>query len=66
MTSVGQPLPHESAVGHVTGDALYTDDLLRRFPSVLHAWPVTSPHAHARVLSLDASPALDEPGSSRR
>ena len=62
MTFVGRSVPHESARGHVTGEALYTDDLVARFPSVLHAWPVTSPHAHAQILSLDASPALDEPG----
>jgi xanthine dehydrogenase large subunit len=62
MTIAGKPLPHESARGHVTGDALYTDDLLDRFPNVLHAWPVTAPHAHARVIGLDAAPALDEPG----
>ena len=62
MTIAGKPLPHESARGHVTGGALYTDDLLGRFPNLLHAWPVTAPHAHARVTSLDAAPALDEPG----
>src|SRR5262249_28211538 len=39
-------LTHESARGHVTGEALYTDDLLSRFPNALHAWPVMSPHAH--------------------
>jgi xanthine dehydrogenase large subunit len=59
---VGEPVPHESARGHVTGAALYTDDLLARFPNVLHAWPVTSVHAHARVTSLDVSPALAEGG----
>ncbi len=32
MSPVGQTLPHESAAGHVTGKALYTDDLLSRFP----------------------------------
>jgi xanthine dehydrogenase large subunit len=62
MTTAGKPLPHESARGHVTGEALYTDDLLGRFPNLLHAWPVTAPHAHARVTRLDAAPALDEPG----
>ena len=62
MTIAGEPLPHESARGHVTGEALYTDDLLTRFPNLLHAWPVTAPHAHARVKRLDAAPALDEPG----
>ena len=32
-------LPHESARGHVTGDALYTDDLIGRFPGLLHVVP---------------------------
>jgi xanthine dehydrogenase large subunit len=58
----GQSVPHESAREHVTGDALYTDDLLLRFPRALHAWPVLSPHAHAFVKALDASSALSEPG----
>jgi len=53
---------HESARGHVTGEALYTDDLLARYPGALHAWPVLAPHAHAWVKSLDASAALLEPG----
>jgi xanthine dehydrogenase large subunit len=59
---VGRAVPHESARGHVTGDALYTDDLAGRFPGLLHAWPVVAPHAHAMLLTLDVSPALDEPG----
>jgi xanthine dehydrogenase large subunit len=62
MSIPGKPVPHESARGHVTGEALYTDDLLPRFPQVLHAWPVPAPHAHARLESLDASEALAEPG----
>ncbi len=62
MKPAGQPVPHESAHGHVTGRALYTDDLCPRFPNLLHAWPVTAPHAHARLLSLDVTPALDMPG----
>ncbi len=55
-------IAHESAHLHVTGEALYTDDLVQRYPGILHAWPVTAPHAHARVLSLDVAPALLEPG----
>ena len=62
MKIVGQAVPHESARGHVTGEALYTDDLLPRFPGLLHAWPVLAPHAHARLLKLDVAPALQEPG----
>ncbi len=62
MNNVGQPQPHESARGHVTGDALYTNDLLKRFPGLLHGWPVMSPHAHAAVIAIDVSPALTIPG----
>jgi xanthine dehydrogenase large subunit len=62
MTITGRSVPHESARGHVTGGALYTDDLIGRFPNVLHAWPVLAPHAHAQVTLLDVTPALDEPG----
>src|SRR5215211_7213151 len=49
---VGLPLPHESAALHVTGKALYTDDLVVRTLDVLHAWPVQSPYAHALVTAL--------------
>src|SRR5262245_42095673 len=62
MTIVGRPLSHESARGHVTGEALYTDDLVSRFPRLLHAWPVVAPHAHARLTRLDVRPALAEAG----
>ena len=53
---------HESAGAHVTGEALYTDDLVSRFPHLLHAWPVLSPHAHALVTYLNVADALEEPG----
>jgi xanthine dehydrogenase large subunit len=52
---------HESAVGHVSGSALYTDD--QRLPAgMLSLWPVLSPHAHARLLSIDVSAAQAIPG----
>jgi xanthine dehydrogenase large subunit len=63
--SVGRPLPHESAALHVTGEALYTDDLVRRMKDVLHAHPVQAPHTHARVTRLDPAPAYDVPGVVR-
>ena len=62
MSAAGRPVPHESATGHVTGQALYTDDLVGRFPHVLHAWPVMAPHAHAYVTAIDVAPALEVPG----
>lgn len=57
----GHPTPHESASAHVSGEALYTDDLCQRFPRLLHAWPVLSPLPHARLVHLNASAALAEP-----
>ncbi|MFE2657321.1 MULTISPECIES: xanthine dehydrogenase molybdopterin binding subunit [unclassified Brevibacterium] len=62
---VGESHHHESAFGHVTGAALYTDDLVGRLTGVLHAFPVRSEHAHARLDSLDTAPALAVPGVVR-
>jgi len=61
-THVGRDLSHESAKAHVTGAALYTDDLGPRMRGLLHAWPVTVPHAHARVLRIDTEAARAMPG----
>ena len=49
---VGLEVSHESADLHVTGAALYTEDLVGRTHGTLHAWPVQAPHAHARVTGL--------------
>jgi xanthine dehydrogenase large subunit len=62
---VGETMPHESAALHVTGRAIYTDDLTPRTKGVLHAWPVQSSHAHARVTALRVDAAYDEPGVVR-
>ena len=59
---VGAPLPHESAVGHVTGAARYVDDLWPDVAHVAHGWPVQIPHAHARVLQIDSDAARQAPG----
>ena len=58
----GTPVPHESARGHVTGEALYVDDFCGRYPNLLHAWPVCAPHAHALVSELDVSRVLEQRG----
>ncbi|MEV6101365.1 xanthine dehydrogenase molybdopterin binding subunit [Nocardia sp. NPDC051981] len=63
--AVGVALPHESAALHVTGAALYTDDLVYRTKDVLHAYPVQVPHAHARITALHTAPALGVPGVVR-
>jgi xanthine dehydrogenase large subunit len=62
MSIVGKAIPHESAELHVTGAALYTDDLANRYPNLLHAWPVQAPHAHAQISKLDVDGAYTIPG----
>src|SRR5690242_3554941 len=62
---VGLAVSHESADLHVTGDALYTQDLVGRTLGTLHAWPVQAPHAHARVAGLRPAAAYDVPGVIR-
>ena len=64
-SAVGEATMHESAELHVSGAALYTDDLGVRLHNLLHAWPLQAPHAHARILSMDTVPALKVPGVVR-
>src|ERR1700749_3362908 len=59
---VGLAVSHESADLHVTGDALYTQDLVGRTLGTLHAWPVQAPHAHARVAGLRTAAPYDVHG----
>lgn len=61
---VGLRAAHESAALHVTGAAMYTDDLAARDHGVLTAWPVQSTNAHARV-TVDVAPAYEVPGVVR-
>ncbi len=58
---VGRALPHDSAVGHVTGAARYTGDLPEP-KGLLHAWPVMAPHARARILAIRTEGAAEVPG----
>jgi len=51
------------AIEKVTGQAMYGDDLA--FQNVLYAKAVRSPHAHARILNIDAGKAQKLFGSKR-
>lgn len=62
---IGEAIPHESAVLHVTGAALYTDDLVGRTKDVLHAHPVQVEQTHARVTAIHTDEALAVPGVVR-
>jgi xanthine dehydrogenase large subunit len=58
---VNTSVRHDSARGHLTGQALYVDDVPAP-AGTLDAALVLSPHAHARIVSIDASRALAYPG----
>ena len=55
-TLIGARLPRVDAREKVTGDARYAADF--NFPGQLWLKILRSPHAHARILSIDASEAL--------
>jgi xanthine dehydrogenase molybdopterin binding subunit/xanthine dehydrogenase small subunit len=61
VVSKTPPLPHESAHKHVTGEAMYADDLPVG-KNMLEVWPVCSPHARAKILKRNASAARAMPG----
>ena len=45
----------------VQGKGEYLDDI--RLPNLCHVAFARSPHAHARIVSIDASPAMRVPGA---
>jgi xanthine dehydrogenase large subunit len=49
---MGQPQAHDSARLHVSGEAVYTDDI-REPAGCLHAYILKSPHAHAKIKHID-------------
>lgn len=60
-TGVHTPQPHDSAAKHVTGTAVYIDDMAEP-PGTLHAALVVSPVAHGRLRGIDATKARLAPG----
>jgi xanthine dehydrogenase large subunit len=61
MPSAGKPVPHDSALGHVTGQAPYIDDL-RPLVGELYVGFVGSPVAAGQLLNVDTQAALSMPG----
>ena len=53
LNVVGKRGPNIDAVERVTGRAKYTGDI--EIPGMLVARVLRSPHAHARILEIDAS-----------
>ncbi len=57
---IGERLRKVDGVGRVTGAAVYADDIA--LPGMLHGKILRSPHAHARILSVDVTEAESLPG----
>jgi 4-hydroxybenzoyl-CoA reductase subunit alpha len=60
LTVVGRPLPKIDAWGKVTGETRYADDLV--LPRMAFGKLLRSPHAHARIVSIDTARARALPG----
>ncbi|MEX2221007.1 MAG: xanthine dehydrogenase family protein molybdopterin-binding subunit, partial [Candidatus Rokuibacteriota bacterium] len=56
----GRPIPRKEDARLVTGRGRFSDDF--RLPGQAYAHLVRSPHAHARILEIDAAAALTLPG----
>lgn len=63
LNVIGKGLQRQDAPGHVTGRTRYFDD--HAFEGLLHLKVVRSPHAHARIRSIDVSAAERAPGVKR-
>jgi xanthine dehydrogenase large subunit len=61
ISSIGVPLPHDSAALHVSGTALYIDDMPEP-RTMLHAYIGLSTQAHARIIRRDLSAVAAAPG----
>ncbi len=60
---LGDDVPAPASLAVVTGQARYTLDVpAEELPGLLHVKLLRSPHAHARVRSIDATAALAIPG----
>ena len=54
-------IPHDSAIKHVSGKSIYIDDIPVN-SQLLHGHVFYSPHAHARIKSIDITEAKDLKG----
>ena len=57
---MGNSVPRKEDPTLLTGHSNFTDDI--RLPGMLHMAFLRSPHAHARITSIDVSAAREQPG----
>ncbi|KYH33186.1 xanthine dehydrogenase family protein molybdopterin-binding subunit [Neomoorella mulderi] len=60
MPIIGTSPPRVDARSKVTGQAIYPADV--NFPGMIYGQAVRSPYAHARIINIDTSAALEVPG----
>ena len=60
VTTIGARVPRREDAALLTGNGRFIDDIERARQA--HAWIVRSPHAHARIVSVDVSDAAATPG----
>ena len=60
MTYIGQPIKRFEDHRLLTGQGYYVDDIT--LPGMLHALVLRSPHAHARIVSIDTGEAVRTAG----
>jgi len=60
LGTVGEVVPRADGIPKVKGEFAYSSDLIA--PGMLWGHTLRSPHAHARILSIDISEALSMPG----
>lgn len=58
---VGKPIPHLSSLKQASGEAVYVDDM-PRFENELYLALVFSSKAHAKIISIDSTQALEQDG----
>ncbi|XP_006889202.1 PREDICTED: aldehyde oxidase-like [Elephantulus edwardii] len=61
LDPVGRPIMHLSGLKHATGEAIFCDDIPVVDKELAMAL-VTSTRAHAKIISIDSSEALELPG----
>jgi xanthine dehydrogenase large subunit len=59
--AVGSPIPHDSGHLHVSGEAVYVDDIVEP-RDLLHLAVGMSARPHARIRKMDLSAVLESPG----
>ncbi|OGA35041.1 MAG: xanthine dehydrogenase [Betaproteobacteria bacterium RIFCSPLOWO2_12_FULL_62_13b] len=57
---IGQPVRRVEDLRFLQGQGTYTDDIV--LPGQVYCAFLRSPHAHARIIAIDAAPALQAPG----